>query len=360
MDAGRTIIESLKSHYESGQSDIAQEFFVPCLTYCSFYKRAVGYFSSSALVTWAQILPRLIQNNTVGIQLLISPQLSASDRLSLQRATAPAHRDKLLQELADRIVTDAIEFAANPSDVALRIRLFSWLIAMGRLELQFAFPEHVDDPGIFHEKIGVFTFPWAATVAFTGSANESLAAHSRNYETIDVFRDWIPNDYDRVRTKVAQFDAAWRGVAPGLKVIMLSSKALDRIKLIAPDSCPPSLCGAGTVSSTGPRPRPYQDNAIESWIDNGKRGILDMATGTGKTKTALLAVARILPDYGQLLVVVVAPYKHLAEQWALECDNFGWRYQICTSDYPDWDQKVSNVRLAFAASSTNLAVLIAT
>ncbi len=361
MDAGKTIIEALKPHYESGNSDIAQDFFVPCLTYCNRYKRAVGFFSSSTLVTWAQILPRLVNNDDVGIQLLMSPQLSPKDKLALQQASTASQRERLLQELADQIVTDAVEFAANPSDVGLRMRLFSWLVASGRLEVAFAFPEHVDDAGIFHEKIGVFEFPWDATVAFTGSANESLSGHSRNYESIDVFRDWIPNDCGRVRIKTEQYETAWRGAAPGLKVLTLSSKALEKVKQAAPDDRPD--LGAYRVNidvAKGVRPRAYQQEAIDAWIAQGKRGILDMATGTGKTKTALFAVKHVREDFRQLLIVVVAPYKHLAEQWADECDAFGWRKQMCSSDYPDWEQKAANLRLEFAARSLDLAFLIVT
>ena len=31
----------------------------------------------------------------------------------------------------------------------------------------------------------------------------------------------------------------------------------------------------------------YQNEAIKNWTNNGKRGIFEMATGTGKTFTAL-------------------------------------------------------------------------
>ena len=62
-------------------------------------------------------------------------------------------------------------------------------------------------------------------------------------------------------------------------------------------------------------PRPYQEAAIGVWMDAGGQGILSMATGTGKTITALAAAARLaaLQD-GRLQLVVVAPCTHIFDQ----------------------------------------------
>ena len=80
IEAGKAAIEGFDSHYRSGSSDLARDFFIPCLEHCSTYKRAVGYFSSSALVTWAEVLPRIAKLDTIKIQLLISPLLSEQDK----------------------------------------------------------------------------------------------------------------------------------------------------------------------------------------------------------------------------------------------------------------------------------------
>src|SRR5690606_40085530 len=64
--------------------------------------------------------------------------------------------------------------------------------------------------------------------------------------------------------------------------------------------------------------RPYQQEAIDAWVDAGCRGVLSMATGTGKTLTALAACLKVLENQDRMAVVVVAPYTHLVEQWAEE------------------------------------------
>ena len=100
--------------------------------------------------------------------------MSECDKQALKNAVNPQGRQRIAQEWADEIVLDAVKFSETPSDFQLRMRLFTWLLVTDKLELRIAIPEHIESPGPFHEKIGVFSFPWGDTIAFTGSANESM------------------------------------------------------------------------------------------------------------------------------------------------------------------------------------------
>ena len=234
----RTQVEALRGHYRSGQDNLAVDFFEPCLACCTTYRRAVGFFSSSSLVSWSRALPRIVRIREVEISLLVSPWLSKSDRKLLQDLVEPADRLRWLQAHADRIVLDALAYSQDPGNEVLRTRLFAWLVASGRLELRFAIPRHLPEPGIYHEKIGIFDFPWGDRVAFTGSANETISGHSQNYESVDVFRSWVPADSDRVQVKATQFDDVWAGQSGILDVVPLSSNALDHIRSMAPEMPP--------------------------------------------------------------------------------------------------------------------------
>ncbi len=64
--------------------------------------------------------------------------------------------------------------------------------------------------------------------------------------------------------------------------------------------------------------RDYQKAAIDAWLDAGSKGLLEMATGTGKTKTALSCFERTLEGNPNLLTVITAPYQHIAAQWLQE------------------------------------------
>lgn len=65
--------------------------------------------------------------------------------------------------------------------------------------------------------------------------------------------------------------------------------------------------------------RPYQEEAISAWSKAGRNGILAMATGTGKTFTSLKAAQGVTGASDDLsMIIIVAPFKHLADQWRQE------------------------------------------
>lgn len=70
---------------------------------------------------------------------------------------------------------------------------------------------------------------------------------------------------------------------------------------------------------------PYQRAAIDAWFGNDCRGIMAMATGTGKTFTALSAVQELESAGGELSFVIVAvPFTHLVDQWTGELTGMGY------------------------------------
>lgn len=62
--------------------------------------------------------------------------------------------------------------------------------------------------------------------------------------------------------------------------------------------------------------RSYQKEAIQSWIKMEGKGIFEMATGTGKTVTALSAATELCERLDEeLLIIIAVPYQHLVDQW---------------------------------------------
>lgn len=320
-------IRKIKSHYRSGEDDLGKEFFAPCLIGCCEYRRAAGFFSSSALITWAEALPRLVSPGTIQIKLLISPQLSLEDLSVLQNATDPTEKIRLRQTIVDQILLQAIEFAQDPHtsrSKQLRLNLLTWMVANGQLELRFAFPRHIDQTGMFHEKIGLFIFPGGEQIAFTGSANESISGHSHNYESIDVYRSWVEADIERIEIKSRQFDEAWDGRAFGLETLQLSSSALERVNTHAPTVFP-IIDDNDSVSEVVPivelqRWR-HQEEAVQRFLEVGN-GILEMATGTGKTKTALKILSALVSTSKVSSAVISTDGTDLLDQWRKEVDRW--------------------------------------
>ncbi|HYX15835.1 MAG TPA: DEAD/DEAH box helicase family protein, partial [Nostoc sp.] len=68
--------------------------------------------------------------------------------------------------------------------------------------------------------------------------------------------------------------------------------------------------------------RQYQRQAIANWFTNNGRGTLKMATGSGKTITALAIACELYQQINLQVLLVVCPYRHLVTQWARECEKF--------------------------------------
>jgi len=323
-------VKNLKSSYQTGSSDLAKDFFSPCLQDCLIYKRAAGFFSSSALATWAGALPSLCRRSDVIIKMIIAPILSAEDKTAIERATS-AENDDVFQEVADRYLEAAVALSEDPSRKDLQLQLLTWLIASGKLELKFAFAEHVNDPGIFHEKYGIFEFPAENFVAFTGSANESSFGHRRNYESVDVFRSWIEADKERVDAKRTQFEFAWDGKAIGLKTKSPSLEVLDKIRIRAPSEYPKGSSETKPhVDSSSGNKWAHQDRAVEAFLKQG-RGVLEMATGTGKTRTALKIVDRLIRDKSVDTILISTEGVDLLSQWHKQVIALTSKYKWITS-----------------------------
>jgi superfamily II DNA or RNA helicase len=57
--------------------------------------------------------------------------------------------------------------------------------------------------------------------------------------------------------------------------------------------------------------RGYQRQAVTSWFANHGRGTLKIATGSGKTITALAIACELYQQIGLQVLLVVCPYRHL-------------------------------------------------
>lgn len=83
-------------------------------------------------------------------------------------------------------------------------------------------------------------------------------------------------------------------------------------------------------------PRPYQQKAFDAWKKNDFNGLLSMATGTGKTKTALFSIKELEKLEGTYHVVIGVPSSLLLEQWTEEANKFGLKgvFNSADKNYP--------------------------
>ena len=86
----------------------------------------------------------------------------------------------------------------------------------------------------------------------------------------------------------------------------------------------------------------YQELTTVKWIEHGYKGIFDMATGSGKTWTALHAATRLL-EKKRTAIVICCPYQHLVDQWCEDLQYWGFDYiaGYSGSSTKNWKKKYS-------------------
>jgi superfamily II DNA or RNA helicase len=104
----------------------------------------------------------------------------------------------------------------------------------------------------------------------------------------------------------------------------------------------------------------FQKEGIEAWFKAGRRGMFEMATGTGKTITSLAAATKLHSQVGALAVIVSAPFNHLVDQWAEEAARFGFVPLCCRDASSDWVPAVRSRVQDFNAGGRKSLFLITT
>lgn len=87
--------------------------------------------------------------------------------------------------------------------------------------------------------------------------------------------------------------------------------------------------------------RSYQQAAVINWLKNKGRGTLKMATGSGKTVTALAIATELYQKIGLQVLLVICPYRHLVTQWARECEKFNLEPILAFESVYNWQSLLS-------------------
>lgn len=346
-----------KGVYKSDQDDILRSFYFPALAAADRYDRAVGYFSASSLSEAAQALTVFIKGNGV-IRLIVGAFTAQSD--------IDAVREGLrLKEVSERIGTDLLAAVTGVEDELFqhRFKALAWLIAHDRLEIRVALRPN----GIYHDKVGIITDAQGDAVVFSGSANESAAAllPTHNYESINVFPTWRPELAAWHEPHRESFNRLWANKSRGTVVIDLPTALKDNLLEVAstldapPDSEREAQIAArlraleafdeaeptsrlpsapDTINGMPFKMREHQLEALRAWQANGYRGVFDLATGAGKTITAVYATVQMAKGVPGLAVVIAAPYQSLADQWCEILEAFNIRPLQCYVSKENWHE----------------------
>ncbi|MEH1965454.1 DNA phosphorothioation system restriction enzyme [Nostoc sp.] len=106
--------------------------------------------------------------------------------------------------------------------------------------------------------------------------------------------------------------------------------------------------------------RQYQRQAIASWFTNNGRGTLKMATGSGKTITALAIACELYQQINLQVLLVVCPYRHLVTQWARECEKFNLQPILAFENLRTWQSQLSTQIYNLRSGSQRFVTVITT
>ncbi len=347
----------LKRFYYSPEDDILVSFFIPVLKTAVEYDRAVGFFSSSSLVEASVGICEMAKKGGT-IRIITSPRLSQEDVEAIKSG----------YDLVQISTESLIKNFGNPEDKESldRLSFLSNLVASGVLQFKIAVLSDSDGIGtMFHPKFGIVKDEKGNMVSFSGSLNASVNGLGGNWEQMHV-ATLQDNPQDVIELK-EKFDEIWNGNNQNLIVFDFPKVARELLLSYQSDIGEVDLDQEllkkynkrQSIYFKSPSKftlRPYQQQAINKWFDCNFHGIFNMATGTGKTKTALCALESLYNEVDlPIYTIIVAPQKHLVDQWVEEVKEFDVNPIVGHSESPslDWQQEFRRSVMRFNNNPRN-------
>jgi superfamily II DNA or RNA helicase len=358
-------------YFPSEEKSIDKVLFMPIFSVTETCKCVSAYFTSGVVSELAASLALFLSNPNVSITFVISPNLSEADHRALLRGVQTD--ENLLPLIFPQYRLDEDTLRARA------VEALSVLVASGRMRFKVATME--SDRGMMHAKIWLFEFS-EERISVTGSSNATEPGLRDNFEQIRVDQESIRGGtqiYDAFNTR---FESIWQGQYPAIKTFPLNERtlaALAEVKGVSNrsdaeirDSIIAELEKGALLPSRMqalivPKWLNYdggdfahQGKAIRAWRAAGNRGILSIATGGGKTLTALTSATLLQAEVPALLVVILVPTTPLCNQWAEEVRQFSCEPVSSADAQPDFLGEMHAMfrRLDTLVSKTEVLILL--
>jgi len=313
------------TRYSSATHNLINDFFIPAISRSRFYYRIAGYFSSMSIAAAFRGISAFIKNGEK-MFLIIGSELTKDDVEAINNGL------KKIDEVLFKRWEECHKDFENDV-IKKRFELLAWLIANEKLEIKIGINKDRDgnylpsNQSIFHEKILIFEDYDGNKIQIDGSINETWKAWKKNRESFCVHKSWAEGNEEFIRTAKEGFDNVWLNLDSTCEALELPEAIKKNLLSIKPKHRPEIEDEIDFAfdemqiefEKEKRKLRRYQEEAIEKWKENDYVGILEMATGTGKTYTALRAIKGLDLDSKFLLIGV--PQTELAIQWADECES---------------------------------------
>ncbi len=345
--------------YRLPDDPVADRVLIPGFRSATSVRGAFGWFGAGWIRQLAPGLAHYLnREDPQAIEFTVAP-LHYEPELAAMRAAQTMSAEEATERVAHLFVNGRIDRSALGRHA---LDCLAWMLACGLLRLRVAVPEPDSN---FHPKMWLFSDGDGRVLA-RGSGNATGMGVASGIEQLDVDVSWVKESRQRVlqgeRILSDWCNARGAGIA---EVVDLPDALKRKIVQAAPPTPPGAddyLMAAAedgnprwavdawqrlgvrlrNIRGRGPAPRleipswlewetgrfAHQKDAVDAWegAPEPERGTLAMATGAGKTLTALICAARAqdrLPDGSAFAVVVTAPSRPLLLQWKEEVSKFG-------------------------------------
>ena len=357
---------------------LAEEVLIPAFRVATGVDCMVGFFSGSVLASLAPGLATYIANDNESFRLIISPFLRPEDQVAIQEGV----------ETAESLAQEALEAIVITEDLLQRhaLKCLSWLLRHRRIEIKVALMKDA----LFHPKVWLFGQE-KDVMAAHGSSNVTYAGVTKNIEQVAVSKSWEDPTQHYICEKLGfQFEQLWHSKDDRCVVVTIPHAIREQLLQTYRSDAPPTESDlralynrAMKVVPKGPEPfelpaaqRPFfaippglqfengpfehQGKAVKAWCEAGYRGVLEMATGSGKTITAMICANRLYTECKPLLIVVTAPYVPLILQWCDEIAPFGLRPVNLTlaSGAVGRARELNRIKRRFRNGTTDVEVVV--
>jgi len=289
-----------KIFYDSDYDDIVSNFFELVLKEAKLYKLVFSCYDFSNLQLLARGLSSLFWSGGEArfiIFILVSNEdygqiiQSKKDPFEKFKKTFPT-----IDQLRDMMKIKNFEALGK-------------LLSADRIKIKFA----LSKKGIFHMNYGIIKDQYGNSIAFVNFLNETGSVLESNREQFNVFKSWDYSQVEYIKSYEQNFDKYWSGTDLEDTIIYDMPSELYNLLIDAYYSCSKQI---NENKIEGLQLRDYQIKAIDFWISNGYVGLIEMATGTGKTIVAINCVKKLKENLnGDICIVIATPTKLISQQW---------------------------------------------
>lgn len=354
-----TIEYPTSNEYRTGSNNEPIAFFLEVLPKSARFDLLLGYFSSSAINVLSLGFAQFISKGGT-VRMVTNHVLSPRDKDAIiEGHQTPvtdyefSHRDYL------RIKNALDDYGTH------FFRCLAWLIASRKVQILIVKPKGTR--GIAHYKSGVFYDKEGRAVKFKSSCNFTAFGLLENLEELEIKKSWTGKpekaaveEYEKYFEEIWQHQASFieylsvydiesaivqdfgnrtieELIVDEEKLLRQKKKILSNYKVQAVIAAQEEAISQLTTSFAKEpsfpysKPRGYQSEAYKNWVKNGKKGIFAMATGTGKTLTALNCVLNEYRESGSYRGIIVVPTLELVSQWEEEIRGFNFRNIVSVS-----------------------------